>query len=194
MVVEAVAEGLQESFGHKEEGFVVGDGRFELVGDMVVILSSVEFEEAVVFAVGDVVELGEFFAEAFGEALAWECGEVGEGLETPELEDGGVRKREGFGEGEIGELERERIGLVGAEGGEVSEVGCFAETDLERESEVVGGGEGLVNPVGFRGHEESGKVEEIGFWRGEFKVWDEGIDEGEGFAVGGFFGGEIRIE
>jgi hypothetical protein len=52
----------------------------------------------------------------------------------------------------------------------------------------------LVNPVGFRGHEESGKVEEIGFWRGEFKVWDEGIDEGEGFAAGGFFGGEIRIE
>jgi hypothetical protein len=78
----------------KRRGFVVGDGRFELVGDAVVILSSVEFEEAMMFAVGDVVELGEFFAEAFGEALSWEFGEVGEGLETPELEDLG-REEEG---------------------------------------------------------------------------------------------------
>ena len=172
MVVEAVAEGLQDPFCHEEERLVVCDGIFELVGDVVVIPSSVEFEEAVVFAVGDVVELGEFFAEAFGEALAWKTGEIGEGLETPELEDGGVRKREGFGEGEIGELECERISLVRAKGGEVSEVGCFAETDLERESEVVGGGEGLFNPVGFRGHEEGRKVEEIGLGCGEFKVWD----------------------
>ena len=172
MVVEAVAEGFQEPFCHEEERLVVCDGIFELVGDVVVILSSVEFEEAVVFAVGDVVELGEFFAEAFGEALAWKTGEIGEGLETPELEDWGVRKREGFGEGEIGELECERISLVWAKGGEVSEVGCFAETDLERESEVVGGGEGLFNPVGFRGHEEGGKVEEIGLGGGEFEVRD----------------------
>jgi hypothetical protein len=104
--------------------------------------------------------------------LAWEFGKVGEGLETPELEDWGVRKREGFGEGDIGELECERISLVWAKGGEVSEVGCFAETDLERESEVVGGGEGLFNPVGFRGHEEGGKVEEIGLGGGEFEVRD----------------------
>ena len=139
VVVKTVAEGLQKSFGHKEEGFVVGDGRFELVGNAVVILSSVEFEEAMMFAVGDVVELGEFFTEAFGEALSWEVGEVGEGLETPELENRGVRKRGVFGESEIGELECEGISLVWAKGGEVSEIGCFAETDLERESEVAGG-------------------------------------------------------
>ena len=72
VVVKTVSEGLQESFGHKEEGFVVGDGRFELVGDAVVILSSVEFEEAMMFAVGDVVELGEFLAKALGESLSWE--------------------------------------------------------------------------------------------------------------------------
>lgn len=139
VVVKTVAEGLQEPFGHKEEGFVVGDGRFELVGNAVVILSSVEFEEAMMFAVGDVVELGEFFTEAFGEALSWEFSEVGEGLETPELENRGVRKRGVFGESEIGELECEGISLVWAKGCEVSEIGCFSETDLERESEVAGG-------------------------------------------------------
>ena len=51
---------------------MVGDGRFELVGDAVVILTSVEFEEAMMFAVGDVVELGEFLAKALGESLSWE--------------------------------------------------------------------------------------------------------------------------
>ena len=139
MVVEAVAEGLQEPFCHEEERLVVCDGSFELVGDVVVILSPVEFEEAVVFAVGDVVELGEFFAEAFDEALAWKTGEIGEGLETPELENRGVRKRGVVGESEIGELECEGISLVWAKGCEVSEIGCFSETDLERESEVAGG-------------------------------------------------------
>jgi hypothetical protein len=193
-MMKAVAEGLQEPFGHKEEGLVVGDGWFELVGDAVVILSSVEFEEAMMFPVGDIVELGEFFAEAFGEALAWEFGKVGEGLETPELEDWGVRKREGFGEGEIGELECEGFSLVWAKGGEVSKIGCFAETDLERESEVAGGGEGLCDPVGFRGHEEGGKIEKIGLGCGDFKIWDEGIYEGEGFATGGIFGSKIRIK
>ena len=72
MVVEAVAEGLQEPFCHEEERLVVCDGIFELVGDVVVILSSVEFEEAMMFAVGDVVELGEFLAKALGESLSWE--------------------------------------------------------------------------------------------------------------------------
>ena len=115
-------------------------------------------------------------------------------MKPPELEDGGVRKREVFGESEIGELECEGISLVWAKGGEVSEIGCFAETDLERESEVAGGGEGLCDPVGVRGHKEGGKVEEIGLGCGDFKIRDEGIYEGEGFAAGGFFGSKIRIE
>ena len=52
----------------------------------------------------------------------------------------------------------------------------------------------MCDPVGFRGHKEGGKVEEIGLRCGDFKIWNEGIDEGEGFAAGRFFGSEIRIE
>lgn len=84
------------------------------MGDAVVVPGAVEREETVMFAVGDVVEPGEFFAEAFGEALSREFGEIGEGLQAPELEDGGVGKRESFGENEIGEFEGEWIGLIWA--------------------------------------------------------------------------------
>lgn len=52
----------------------------------------------------------------------------------------------------------------------------------------------MCDPVGFRGHEEGGKIEEIGLGCGGFKIWDEGIDEGEGFAASRFFDSEIRIE
>ena len=66
VVVEAVTKGLQEALGHEEKRVVIIDGRLEDVGDAVVVFGAVEFEEAMVFAVGDVVELGEVFAEAFG--------------------------------------------------------------------------------------------------------------------------------
>lgn len=104
VVVEAVAEGLEEALGHEEEGFVVGDRGLELMGDAVVVAGAVELEEAVVFTEGDIVEAGEVGTEALGEALAREFGEVGEGFEAPELEDLGVWEGEGFGEGEVGEI------------------------------------------------------------------------------------------
>lgn len=107
VMVKAVAEGLQEAFCHKKERLVTLDGRLELVGDAVVVLSAVEFEKAAVFAMGNVVESGEFLAQALGEALARKFGEVAEGLESPELQNGGVGKRKGFGKSEIGELESE---------------------------------------------------------------------------------------
>ena len=65
MMVEAVTESLQEAFCHEEERLVALDGRLELMGDAVVVLSAVEFEKTVVCAVGDVVESGEFLAKAF---------------------------------------------------------------------------------------------------------------------------------
>lgn len=114
MMMETIAEGLQEPFGHEKKGLMALDRRFELMGDAVVVPGAVEREETVMFAVGDVVEPGEFFAEAFGEALSREFGEIGEGLQAPELEDGGVGKREGFGENEVGEFEGEWIGLIWA--------------------------------------------------------------------------------
>ena len=103
VVAEAIAKSLEESFCHEEEGFVILDRGFELVGDTVVIAGAVEFEEAVVLAESDVVEAGKFLAEALGEALAGKFHEVGEGLKAPELEDSGVWEGEGFGEGELGE-------------------------------------------------------------------------------------------
>ena len=101
---------------------------------------------------------------------------------------------EGFGEGEIGEVEGERGCLIGRKGGEVGEIGSLAEADLEGETEVGGGVDGLGDPVFFGSHEHSGEVEEIGLGRGEFKIGDEGIDEGEGFLTGGFYGGGIGVE
>ena len=80
MVGETVAEGLEESFRHEEERFVVLDRGLELMGDAVVVAGAVELEEAVVFAQGDVVEAGEFRAKTLGEALAGEICEVAEGL------------------------------------------------------------------------------------------------------------------
>ena len=59
MVLQTVAEGLQEAFRHEEEGLVTVDRRFEGVGDAVMIFGAVELEEAVVLAVSDVVESGE---------------------------------------------------------------------------------------------------------------------------------------
>lgn len=194
VVVEAVAEGLEEALCHEEEGLVVFDRGLEGVGDVVVVFGAVELEEAVVFAVGDVVELREFFAEAFGETLAGEIREIGEGLEAPELEDLGVWEGEGFREDEVGEFEGERGLVLRREGGEVGKIGGFAEADLERKSEVGGGGEGVGEPVFFGSDEEGGEIEEEGFGSGEFEVGDEGIDEGESFGVGGFFGSGIGIQ
>ena len=52
----------------------------------------------------------------------------------------------------------------------------------------------MRDPVSFRGHEEGGEVEEIGFGRGEFEIGHERIDEGESFATSGFLGSGVRIE
>lgn len=66
----------------------------------------------------------------------------------------------------------------------MGEVWRFAEADLEGQGEVGGSLDGLSDPVSFGCHEEGGKIEEVGFGRGELKVRDERIDEGEGFATG----------
>jgi hypothetical protein len=85
VVIQAVTEGLEEAFSHEKERFVAIDGRLEGVGDAVVSLGSVELKKTVVLAVGDIVELRELAAEAFGEPLTGELGEIGESLEPPEL-------------------------------------------------------------------------------------------------------------
>lgn len=109
VVFESGAEGLEESFGDEDDGFVVFDRGLEVVLNAVVVEGAMEGEEAVVFAVGDVVEAGEFGTESFGEALTGKVGEILEGFEPPEVEDRGVREGEGFGEGEIGDEELEGV-------------------------------------------------------------------------------------
>jgi hypothetical protein len=194
VVFESGAEGLEEAFGDEEDGFMVVDRGLEIVMDAVVIERAVEGEEAVVFAVGDVVETGEFGSESLGEALAGKVGEVLEGFEAPEVKDLGVREGEGFGEGKVGDEEFEGIVLAGGKGGEVGKVGCGSEADLEREGEVGGEIEGVGGPFAFGGDEHGGEVEEEGFGRGEFEVGSERFDEGEGFESGGGFGGGVGIE
>lgn len=91
VVVEAGAEGLEEALGNEEDGLMVYNRGLELVFDLVVILGTVELEEAVRFPEGEVVELSEIGAETLGEALAGQLCEIIESLEAPELEDCGVR-------------------------------------------------------------------------------------------------------
>jgi len=86
-VAEAVAEGLEKAAGDEEDGFEVGEGGFEVVAGRVVRGRAAEFQEAVFLSVEDVVEVGELGAEAFGEALTGEGGEIGEGEYAPEAED-----------------------------------------------------------------------------------------------------------
>lgn len=85
VVAQAIAEGLQESLRHEEKRFVAIDRRLELMSDAVVVPGAVELKETMMFPVGNVVESGEFLAEAFGESLAGEAGQIIESLKPPEL-------------------------------------------------------------------------------------------------------------
>lgn len=76
----------------------------------------------------------------------------------------------------------------------MGEIRSFTKANLERQGEVRRGLKRLGNPVGFRGHEEGGKIEEVGFRCGEFEIGDKRVHEGESFAVSGFFGGGIGVK
>jgi len=85
-------------------------------------------------------------------------------------------------------------GGLGREGGEMSEVGSFAEGSLHWEGEVLGGGEAVAEPIVFAGIKNAGEIEEEGFGRGEFEVGREAFDEGEYFVAGGDLGVFIGFE
>ena len=64
---------------------------------------------SVMFGVEDVMKLGDLGAESFGEILSWEEGEIGEGVEAPELEKFQVGSSK-FQVGEApGEVDREGL-------------------------------------------------------------------------------------
>lgn len=200
VVAEAVTEGFEEALGDEEDGFEVVDGGLEDVACGVVGGGAVEGEEAVGFAMEDVVEVGHFGAESLGEALVGKFGEVGEVGDAPELEGGELGDGEGFLVEEL--IEGEWEGIRGVvvftggleEGGEVGEVGRVAEADVEGEAEVEALLVGVGDPVIKRGDEEGGEVEEEGVRGGLFEVGGEGFGEGEDFFLGGFEGGGVRGE
>lgn len=74
----------------KEKRFQGFEGILELLGELVVLGRAMESEEAVVFAVEDVVKASDGRTEAFGQPLARELGEIAEGLESPERKELGV--------------------------------------------------------------------------------------------------------
>lgn len=85
VVAKAVAEGVEEAFGHEKEGFMAVHGGLKVVFGLVVLGGAVEGEEAMSLLVGDIVEGGEFWTESLGEPLTGKLGEIAQGVETPEL-------------------------------------------------------------------------------------------------------------
>ena len=103
---ETGAEGVEAAMQEEEERFEGLERVVEIAGGVEVLRGTMKGEEAVVFAMEDVVEAGGFGAETFGEPLAREGGEVAEGVEAPEVEElvvqrggrgfGGCSQRTGF--------------------------------------------------------------------------------------------------
>jgi hypothetical protein len=86
---EAGAERVETAAQEKEKRFEGFEGVFEFLCDLEVLGRAVEGEEAVVFAVQDVVQACGLGAETFREPLAGESGEVSQGLDAPEVEEVG---------------------------------------------------------------------------------------------------------
>lgn len=118
-----------------------------------------EFEEAGAFFVEDIVKSGKIGAEAFGESLAWQGGEISEGVKSPEEEDFEIFEsevaafdefiqRQGEGREVLGKVSRSGRGVAGKRG-EVSEVRGGSEGGLHRESEVFRSIEAGVEPIVF---------------------------------------------
>lgn len=87
---ETGTKGVEAPPEKKEKRFQSLEGILEFLGELVVLGRAMESEEAVVFAVEDVVKASDGRTEAFGQSLAWELGEIAEGLEPPERKEFGV--------------------------------------------------------------------------------------------------------
>ena len=134
--LQAGGEGVEE-VAEKEEERVEGVERMIEVEVLAVVFGrTVEGEESVVLAGGDVVEAGGLSAEAFVKVGAGEGGEIGDGLKSPSGE--GLAEVVLFGSaGEEGVEKEGEGGLVMVGSGKDVEMG-----------EVGGGGEGLLEGEG----------------------------------------------
>jgi hypothetical protein len=121
--MEPGAEGVEGALEQEEERVEGFERVFEFLLGLVVLRGAVEIEEAVVFAVEDVVEAGGVGPEAFGESLARQGGELVEGGDAPEMEKVGVGKWEPgarkleCGEGELGEGVGDLVGGLDVDDG-----------------------------------------------------------------------------
>ena len=209
---EAGGEGVEGAAEEEEEGFEGFEGILEFPGAVEVLGGAVEGEEAVVFAVEDVVEAGGFGAEAFGESLAGEGGKVAEGVDAPEKKKFGIQNAEcGSGSVECGMEEGEML-ECGMRGGRRFQVaglrsGVWVGEMIE---DVDGGGGGVGEGGGGEGGEggEMGEVggggegemegglEDDGFVEGGVEPvlrGDLGVGEGEEVEGEGVWGGEFEV-
>ena len=162
-----------------------------------------ELEQALAAAVGEVPEAEAFGSEAAGDVGAGDGGELGEGGETPkveELEEVGSGLEGGKGElaeqvalgGGVARQQKDGGGEVGGEGGEV---GVFGEADVA--DELVGAEEVMhlpseVLPGGGVG--EVAEIEQDQAGLGGLVVWGEGFCAGEQGGLQGVLGGFIAVE
>ena len=172
--LQAGGEGVEEVAEKEEEGVEAVERVVEVEVLAVVFGGTVEGEEAVVLAGGDVVEAGGLDAEALVEVGTGKGGEIGDGVEAPGGEGLGEVVLFGSG-GNEGVEEKGEGGFVVIGAGEDVEVG-----------EVGGGGEGVLEGEGGVG--ELGEVlffpsEKDGVGGGEFEVGGEGAGEGEEFVT-----------
>jgi hypothetical protein len=175
---ETCAESVQSAAQEKEEWFEGFESVFEFLCDLEMLRWAVQGEEAMVFAVKNVVQASGFGTETFGEPLARKSGEVAQGADTPEVEEveveGGGGSIQGpvfsiqTGEGEVAnglntehgipvfayQLRRGRLDpdlRIGVE----AELRCQLRTMDCKQGEIWRGGEGEVE----RKTERSGLAE-----------------------------------
>lgn len=194
--------------------FQMNDGNDRWIG-------TEELEQAVGFAVEEVVEAGAGGAEAVREALAGQAGEVGEGAESPLLEEFQVRgvgcrcqlSEQGEGENlkggfdgvdrgsfpaEVGAAVDEDVAGGGVEGEKMAEIGGRAGGEMGGKAEPVEVGLPGVQRTTVRGADlEIGaplEVEQQGVGSGEFEIGSEGVGEAQEIAEHGGFGFGVALK
>lgn len=174
---EAGAEGAETAAQEKEEWFESLEGVVEILGGVEMLRGTMQVEEALVFAVEDVVQTGCLGAESFRESLARKGGEISQGGNAPEVEQvviqgkadgagkgtGGLRIRVEGGERELREALDADLRILDVQfrvrvkaeprrgpemqGSQVGEVGRRSHGEMEGEAQRSGLAEGVLDPI-----------------------------------------------
>ena len=84
--MKAGAEGVEAAAEEEKKGFKCLERVFEIVREGEIPWGAMKRQEAVVSAVEDVVQKGDFGTESLSESLTRESGELAKGIDTPERE------------------------------------------------------------------------------------------------------------